>query len=258
MPVFRMQISIITICYNNECDIRPTLESVINQTYLDIEYIIVDGASKDNTLSIVNEYKDKIAKIISEPDNGLYDAINKGIKNATGEIVGLIHAGDRLYDNDVIEKIANHFKENNIEALYGHSQVTNRENRVVRINQSPPFKKTLFKQGWFPSHQSFYAKRELFQQYGFYKLKYRISADYELLLRFLYFNNVKVSLLDNFIIIFSLGGTSTKSLQNILNLNKECIHAWKDNGATMPIYTIPMKLLRKMPQFIKAKLLYYD
>jgi len=250
-----MKISIITICYNNENDIRHTIESVVNQTHPNIEYIIVDGASKDNTMAIVYEYKDKISKIISELDKGLYDAINKGIKNATGDIVGLIHAGDKLYDNCVIEKIAKHFKENDIEALYGHSQVINSENRVVRINQSPPFTKSLFKKGWFPSHQSFYAKQELFQQYGLYNLKYRIAADYELLLRFLYFNNVKVSLLDEFIVKFSLGGMSTQSMKNIVNLNKECITAWKDNGMAIPFHTIPMKFLRKIPQFVKAKLL---
>jgi glycosyltransferase len=248
-----MKISIITICFNNEADIRPTLESVVNQTYSDIEYIIVDGSSQDNTLAIVNEYKDKIAKIISEPDKGLYDAINKGIKAATGDVVGLIHAGDRLFDKEVIAKIARHFEEKDIDALYGHSQVINNENRMVRLNQSPLFHKSLFKKGWFPSHQSFYAKKELFQKYGLYNLNYKIAADYELLLRFLYFNNVKVSLLNEFILLFSLGGTSTKSLKNIVNLNKECIMAWKTNGQNIPFYTIPLKLLRKIPQYLKAK-----
>jgi glycosyltransferase len=249
-----MKISVITICFNNEADIRSTLESVVNQTYPDIEYIIVDGASTDNTLKIVDEYKDKIAKIISEPDNGLYDAINKGIRNATGDVVGLIHAGDKLYDNTVIAKIAKHFEENDMDALYGHSQIINNRNEVIRINRSPKFSKSLFRKGWIPSHQSFYAKRELFQEYGLYNLKYRIAADYELLLRFMYFNNAKVSLLDEFIVRFSLGGTSTKGIKNIWQQNKECWNAWKDNGYDAPFYTIPMKLLRKIPQFIKAKL----
>ncbi|GHT43917.1 glycosyl transferase [Bacteroidia bacterium] len=248
-----MKISIISICFNNEKDIRSTIESVVNQTYQDIEYIIVDGSSKDNTLEIVNEYKDKIAKIISEPDKGLYDAINKGIKVATGDVVGLIHASDRLFNNEVIAKIARHFDKNDIEALYGHSKIINAENGVDRINQSPQFKKSLFKQGWFPSHQSFYVKRELFEKYGYYKLKYRIAADYELVFRFLYCYDVKVSLLDEYIVLFSLGGTSTKSWKNIFELNKECAEAWKENGKRIPFYTIPLKLFRKIPQFIKAK-----
>jgi glycosyltransferase len=250
-----MKISIITICRNNEKDIRPTIESVINQTYSDIEYIIVDGLSQDKTLEIIHEYRDKITKIISEPDKGLYDAINKGINAATGDIVGLIHAGDRLYDKFIIEKMAKYFIENKVDAIYGHSKIINAKKEVVRINESPQFKQSLFKQGWFPSHQSFYAKRALFQKYGLYNLKYKIAADYELLLRFLYFNDVKVSLLDEFIVSFSLGGTSTKNIKNILKLNKECADAWKDNGEAIPFYTIPMKLLRKIPQFIKAKLL---
>jgi glycosyltransferase len=248
-----VKISIITICFNNEADIRPTLESVVNQTYSNIEYIIVDGASTDSTLSIVNEYQDEITKTISEPDKGLYDAINKGIKIATGDVVGLIHAGDRLHDNEVIAKIARHFESNDMDALYGHSKIVNHRNEVIRINRSPEFSKSLLKKGWFPSHQSFYAKRELFDKYGFYNSKYLIAADYELLLRFLYFYDVEASLLNEFIVRFSMGGRSTKNWKNIYYLNKECIKAWKDNGQIIPVYTIPMKLLRKIPQFIKAK-----
>jgi len=248
-----MKISIITICFNNEKDIRSTIESVINQTYKNIEYIIVDGASKDKTIEIVNEYKDKIAKIITEPDKGLYDAINKGIKNSTGDVVGLIHAGDRLHDNEVIAKIAKHFQENNIDLCYGHSKIVNGDNIIIRVNKSSEYEPFLMKKGWMPSHLSFYAKRELFKQYGYYNLKYKIAADYELLLRFIYFNKIKASLLDEYIVIFSLGGTSTKGLKNIYIQNKECWMAWKDNGQIAPFYTIPMKLFRKIPQFIRAK-----
>jgi glycosyltransferase len=248
-----MKISIITICFNNEADIRPTLESVVNQTYSDIEYIIVDGASQDNTLAIVNEYKDKIAKIISEPDEGLYDAINKGIRNATGDIVGLIHAGDRLHSNDVITKIARHFETNNIDAIYGHSKIVNNNDVVIRVNKSPAYNPSLMKWGWTPSHLSFYAKRDLFEKHGYYNLKYKIAADYELLLRFMYFNKINASLLDEFIVRFSLGGTSSKGIKNIIHQSKECYVAWRDNGQTAPFYTISMKLLKKIPQFFRAK-----
>lgn len=250
-----MKISIITISYNNEQDIRTTIESVVNQTYKDFEYIIVDGASKDKTLEIVNEYKYGISKIISERDNGIYDAINKGIQAATGEIIGLIHAGDSLYSAMVIEKIANEFSKNSeLQAIYGHSLIVNSKNEILRINRSPKFKKQLFKWGWMPSHQSFYAKKDVFLRYGLYNLRYKIASDYEFLLRVLYFNNLEVRLIDEYIVKFRTGGTSTKNFKNIVKLNKECINAWKNNGKKMPFYTLPLKLLRKIPQFVNAKL----
>lgn len=254
-----MKISIITISYNNEKEIAQTIESVIKQTYLNIEYIIVDGASNDKTMNVVRKYEKQISKIISEPDKGIYDAINKGLKAATGDVVGLIHAGDELFEDSIIEKIANHFKENDIEALYGHSKIYSEDGqKIVRVNRSPNYKNNLFRVGWFPSHQSFYAKRELFEKYGYYNLKYKIAADYELLLRFMYIQKIKVNLLDKYIVKFKLGGTSTKSVKNIIKLNKECIAAWNNNGLTIPFFTIPLKLSRKIIQLLKAKLSIHD
>src|SRR5690625_1165873 len=157
-----IKISIITICYNNEEDIRPTIDSVVNQTYDNIEYIIVDGKSTDNTMGIVDEYSGYIYAIISESDEGMYDAINKGIKVATGDVVGLLHAGDRLYDEQVISSIADHFLSNDIEAMYGHSILVNQDDTPVRVNKSPEFNKSLFKFGWMPSHQSVYLKKDIF------------------------------------------------------------------------------------------------
>ena len=250
-----MKVTLITISYNNEKEISQTIKSVINQTYSNIEYIIVDGASKDLTLKIIEEYGSNISKVISEPDKGIYDAINKGIKNATGDIIGLIHAGDELYDNNVIEKVVRCFTESNIDALYGHSKILSEDgSKVVRINKSPEYNERLFPLGWFPSHQSFYASRELFDHLGLYNLKYKIAADYELLFRFIYVNKVIVKLLDEYLIKFKVGGTSTKSVKNIIKLNKECINAWHDNGIKMPFYTIPLKLLRKVKQILDARL----
>jgi len=250
-----LKVTLITISYNNEKEISQTIKSVINQTYSNIEYIIVDGASKDLTLKIIEEYGSNISKVISEPDKGIYDAINKGIKNATGDIIGLIHAGDELYDNNVIEKVVRCFTESNIDALYGHSKILSEDgSKVVRINKSPEYNERLFPLGWFPSHQSFYASRELFDHLGLYNLKYKIAADYELLFRFIYVNKVIVKLLDEYLIKFKVGGTSTKSVKNIIKLNKECINAWHDNGIKMPFYTIPLKLLRKVKQILDARL----
>lgn len=254
-----MKVSLITICYNNELVVENTIRSVINQTYRDIEYIIVDGLSKDRTLCIVEEFKNHITRIISEKDEGIYDAINKGILASTGEIVGLIHAGDELHDCFVVENVVSCFKENNVDALYGHSKVLSEDGlRVVRLNKSPTYRRKLFRIGWFPSHQSFYAKRSLFDLYGIYNISYKIAADYELLFRFMYKNKIKVRLLDKYIIKFKLGGTSTKSVYNILYQNYECIKAWYINGYRIPLYTIPLKFFRKSFQYLNARMLKYE
>ena len=242
-----MKISIVTICFNNENEIRETIESVVNQKYNDIEYIIIDGGSKDKTIDIIHEFSTSISRIVSEPDKGIYDAINKGIRFATGEYVGLIHAGDRLYDEHVIEKIALHFKNNpGLESLYGNALVENSRKKIIRIDKSPKYSKTLFKYGWFLPHESFYVKTSLFDKYGYYKLNYKIAADYELVLRFLYFNHVSAGLLDEYIYYFSAGGISNKNMNSIIEQNKECVAAWGDNNSSIPFYTIILKLLRKI------------
>jgi glycosyltransferase len=240
-----MKISIITICFNNEKDIRPTIESVINQTYKNIEYIIVDGASKDTTLEIVYEYRDKISRIISEPDKGLYDAINKGIKAATGDIVGLIHAGDCLYDDNVINKIAKHFEDNDIDISYGHSKTINPQGKCVRINKTPEFNRISIKYGWMPSHQSIYVKRNLFSIYGYYNLALHPFSDYEFFIRYFYCNNLIIKRVDIFIIKFSIGGISTNNKIKSIKFSKLLRKSWRYNGLKPPYFLITMKFLRK-------------
>lgn len=249
-----MKISIVTICYNNESDIRPTIESVVNQTYPNIEYIIVDGASKDNSLNIINEYKEKISKIISEPDKNLYDAINKGIKLSTGDVVGVIHAGDRLYNNSVIEKIAQYFAENDIDVSYGHSKIVDKNDKPKRINISPEYKHSLARWGWMPSHQSIYIRRDLFDKYGYYRIDLGGAGDYEWFVRYFYANKLKIKLLDEFIIRFSLGGMSTRSYANKLKVShKEITHkCWELNNLKPPLCIVYLKWLRKPKQFFKA------
>ena len=250
-----MKISIITISYNNEKDIRQTIESVVNQTYNNIEYIIVDGYSKDDTLKIVEKYKINISKIISEPDNGIYDAINKGIKSATGDIVGLIHAGDILDNNYVIEDIAAIFvNDESVEAVYGHGRMFGLNGKVIRTNRSPIFKKSLFRKGYMPSHQGFYMKRSCFERHGYYNLKYKIAADYELLLRYLYVHDLNVKRYDGYVVRFIVGGASTKNVNNIIKANQECVAAWEDNGLKLPKLWFFFKALRKFVQFADAQL----
>lgn len=247
-----MKISIITISFNNKKDIESTILSVINQTYKDIQYIIIDGGSNDGTLEIIEKFNQNIDCFISEPDKGIYDAINKGIKKATGEIVGLIHAGDRLYDNTVLDSVNHHFIVNDIDACYGHSVIVNNKETIVRINKSPKFKKSLFKKGWMPSHQSIYIRREIFEKLGLYRTDFGGSGDYEFVLRYFYFNNIRVRLLDRFMIKFALGGTSTSNYHKLLKTQKTHINCWKANGESPPLSLVPLKLFRKIPQFYKA------
>jgi glycosyltransferase len=250
-----MKVSIITICYNNEKDLKPTIESVINQSYKNIEYIIVDGGSKDGTLRILSDYKENITTLISEKDKGLYDAINKGINNATGDIVGLIHAGDRLDNNFVIKKIAFFFKNSNIDVSYGHSKIVDENDKIIRINKSPEYNKKNVSKGWMPSHQSIYIRRELFSDIGLYNLELHPDSDYEFFLRYFYFNNLKIQLLNEYIVKFSLGGVSSKNYSSRLSKESKnrVLKSWSINGVKPPIGIFYFKILRKFKQFVLAK-----
>lgn len=253
-----LKISIVTICFNNEKDIRATIESVVNQTYSDIEYIIKDGGSKDGTLSIVNEYKEHITKIISAPDKGLYDAINTGIKASTGDVVGLIHAGDKLYDNKVIEDIARFFENNKVDVLYGHSRCIKENGETVRINRSPQFKKKLVRHGWMPSHQSIYVKRELFEKFGYYTQNVGGSGDYEWFVNIFYkhADEINILLLDRFILLFTIGGQSTQNLTSrIRRKNRQILmKCWTNNGLKPPFALPYLKILRTGLLFLKCKM----
>lgn len=250
-----MKISIITICYNNEDDVRPTLESVVNQTYDNIEYIVIDGDSKDNTLSIVNEYKNNIAKLISEPDKGVWDAMNKGYKNATGDIVGLIHAGDRLHDSKVIEDIVTHFQKNDIDISYGNSKSVSESGKIRRIVLAPEFNQFHLKTGWMPSHQSIYVKRTLIKELGGYSLK-PYDGDYEWVIRYFTEKDIKIKKLDRFILWFTLGGESSSPKRYKNYFNKEhregVKSAWKKNGLTSPFGIFYAKIIRKIPMYTRA------
>lgn len=252
-----MKISIVTICYNNEREIRATIESVVNQSYKDIEYIVVDGASKDGSQAIINEYKDKIARIISEPDHGMYEALNKGFKVATGDVIGMIHAGDRLYNNQVIEKIAKFYEENDVDMTYGNSLIVDADDKVRRMNVSPAYTPKLAYKGWMPSHQSIYCKKRVFDVAGYYRNDLGGGGDYEWFVRAFvkYGKEFKIKGMDEFVIKFSLGGQSTKSYSKKLSKSyfdyvKKC---WELNGLKPP-FAITWKMFgRKLRQFALAK-----
>ena len=191
-----MKISIITVTYNSAATLRDTMESVLAQTYTDIEYVVVDGLSKDNTMDIVREYEPRFQgrmKYISEKDHGLYEAMNKGIRMATGEIVGIINSDDFYHRNDIIQLVADAMAASEVQAVYGDVRFVNPENldKTVRYYSSKIFRPSLFRFGFMPAHPTFFTYRKYFEQYGYYRLDYKIAADYELLVRFLHKYGVK-------------------------------------------------------------------
>ncbi len=245
------KISIITVCYNSAKTIEDTLKSVANQTYNNIEYIVVDGLSKDNTLEIVSKYKNSISKIVSEKDNGLYDAINKGIKMSTGDVVGIINSDDVLADDHSIEKIARTFKENDCEATYADLIYTDESlSKIVRNWKSRHYKPGLFLSGWMPAHPTFYAQKSLFEKYGYYDTSFKISADYELMLRFMHKHKIKVRYIEQVLVKMRTGGVSNSSIQNRIQANLEDRRAWKINQVRPSFSTLIKKPLQKVLQYL--------
>ena len=183
-----MKVSIITATYNSSAHIVDCVKSVNDQTYQDIEHIIVDGASKDNTLDIVNGIPNRVEKIISEPDKGIYDAMNKGIQAATGDVIGILNSDDFFTSDDVIQTVVESFNNYAIDALYGDVHFVSPDNlsKSVRYYSSSVFKPSLFRFGFMPAHPSFYMKKECYDKYGLYALDYKIASDYDLLIRYLY------------------------------------------------------------------------
>lgn len=244
-----MKISIITICLNQCENIKETIQSVLKQNHKNIEYIIIDGGSSDGSIEIINSFASQIHCFISEPDKGIYNAINKGLSKTSGDVIGLLHAGDVLYDRNVISNVSKCFHEKDYDLIYGHSVVYTKERKkIVRNNISPEYKDNLMKFGWFPSHQSIYYKSDVFDKCGNFNEYFKIAADYEFLLRVLLVHNLNAYRLDMYLVKFYLGGLSSKNINNVLRSNYECLISWKYNNLRISFYTIPMKMLRKILQ----------
>lgn len=249
-----MKVSIITSCYNREATIRGAIESVLEQDYPYIEYIVVDGASKDNSLAIINEYKNGIDKIISEPDNGMYEGINKGIRAATGDIIGLIHSDDFLFSSHTISEIVQAFKEQQADLVYGNGVFVDYDNinQMIRNWVSGRYTKENVKNGWLPLHPTVYIKKECMDKYGLYDESYKIAADSDLLVRYLYEADLKVHYLNKYIVRMRMGGLSTDSGKTKQKWGED-LRMYKSHGIK-PLTALKGKILSKIPQFIEAKL----
>lgn len=248
-----MKVSIITITYNSESTLVETIDSVLNQTYKDIEYIIIDGASTDDTGSIVHSYKDKITKFVSEKDNGLYDALNKGIAMATGDVIGILHSDDFYINHHTIENVVNTFKTHHAEAVYADLFYVDKDDtsKVHRKWKSGLYKHGMFMHGWMPPHPTFFVKRSVYKKYGSFNLDLVSAADYELMLRFIHKHKIKLAYLPEFIIKMRVGGKSNVSIKNRIRANNEDKKAWKMNGLKPHFYTLYAKPLRKIIQLFK-------
>lgn len=246
------KISIITATFNNEFSIESTIQSVLNQTYKNIEYIIIDGKSTDNTLEIIKNYADNISKVVSEKDYGIYDALNKGLLNATGEIIGFLHADDLFYDEYVLEKISDAFENYNVGAVYGNLQYVskNETDKIIRNWISGDYKYSKLKKGWMPPHPTFYVKKDVYERFGNFNTKYKISADYDLMMRFIGLNKIDIKYLNEYFVKMRVGGKSNKSLRNIFLKMREDLNSMKKNKIG-GFYTLFMKNISKLPQFFK-------
>ena len=251
-----MKISIVTVTYNSASTLRDTIESVLAQTYKDIEYIIVDGLSKDNTMNIVREYEPKFngkMRYVSEKDSGLYDAMNKGFKMATGEVVGLINSDDLLAEPAAIAKVMKCFEDNqDADAVYADLYYVAQcdISKIVRYWKSG--KQRPFKYGWHPAHPTFYVKKEIYQRYEIFNLKYKLAADFELMLRLIEKHKIRIVYLPEPLVRMRLGGATSKNWENIRKQNVECMQAFKDNDLPVSFMYPIFRLLPKLKQYISS------
>jgi glycosyltransferase len=250
-----MRVSIVTIVYNNKECVSDCIESVLNQSYGNIEHIVIDGGSTDGTQQVIEKYRDSIAIYLSEKDNGLYDALNKGIKMASGDVIGILHSDDVFYDNHVVRDIANAFESSNADLVYANGVFVERDNpqKIKRVYSSSPFKKSNLLFGWIPLHTTIYVKSQVFKEYDLYNLDYSIASDYDISLR--WFKNDKINkyFLDRYVVKMRLGGKSTTaSLQRLKSEEDfQIIKKHKLPG----LFTLFFKIGRKIPQYLKPYLI---
>jgi glycosyltransferase involved in cell wall biosynthesis len=246
-------ISIITVCFNSASTIEGTILSVANQKYPHKEHVIIDGASSDGTMSVVERYA-HILRAVSEPDHGIYDAMNKGIAMASGEILGILNADDFYANETVLDQVASVFADATVDACYADLVYVDQKNtnHVTRYWQSKPFQHGLFEKGWMPAHPTFFVRRKIYEQFGGFDLEFPRQADFELTMRFLEVHNIKAVYVPNIWVNMRIGGVSNNSVRGVLEGNIEAYRACKKNGLRVSMLPfIVRKMLSRVPQFFK-------
>jgi glycosyltransferase involved in cell wall biosynthesis len=247
--VQELKISLITVAYNADKTIERCIRSVIAQSYPNIEYIVIDGGSTDKTLEILSGFKANINQLVSEPDRGVYDAMNKGIKIATGTIVGMLNADDVLANIDVLAHVAHAFRQHSTGIVYGDLDYVSAGGRIIRKWRSGEYRLEAFNRGWMPPHPTFYCKTDLYYKYGFYSLEYGTAADYELMLRLMFKNHVSAVYLPEVMVKMQIGGKSNQSVSNRVKASSNDRRAMKENGIKLPWLTALLKPLSKIKQY---------
>lgn len=248
-----MKVSIITVSYQSAATIESCIQSVIGQDYPDIEYIVIDGASTDGTLEVISGYRDKIAVVVSEPDEGIYFAMNKGLELATGDVIGMLNSDDLYASNHVISDVVKAMKDSGADSCYGNLVYVDRlqTDKVLRTWKAGDYKKEAFLKGWMPPHPTFFLRRDCYSQFGKFNTVLRTSADYELMLRMLYKHGREAVYLDETLVLMRAGGQSNVSFKNRLKANREDRLAWRLNDLKPGLFTTLRKPLSKIGQFLK-------
>lgn len=257
-----MTISIITATYNSGQTLTDTLESVLRQSYTDIDYVIVDGGSKDNTLDIIRRYEpcfEGRMRWISEPDKGIYDAMNKGIQMATGDVVGLLNSDDFYTSNDVLEHVARALSDPNVDAIYGDIHYVNDDDltHCVRYYSSRVFSRGLMRLGFMPAHPSFYCRRTIYEKYGLFDTSLRVAADFENLLRLIFVNRIHTKYIPKDFVTMRTGGASSSGMVSHKRILKEHMVAYKQNGVYSNLFLEGLRYLYKIGEILVSKLSYY-
>lgn len=252
-----MKISILTATYNSAKTLRDTMESVLRQNYKEYEYIIIDGASRDATLDIVKEYEPKFEgrlKYTSESDKGIYDAMNKGIKMATGDIIGILNSDDFYTADDALQRIAEAFEHNDIDATYGDIHYVNDDDltKMVRYYSSAVFKRSFMRYGLMPAHPSFYCKREVYEKYGSFDTSYRIAADFENLLRLIFIHRIKTLYIPKDFVTMRTGGASTAGFASRRKIMRDHLKAMKNNGVYSNFFLLSLRYFYKIYEVLRG------
>lgn len=243
-----MKISLITVTYNSAATLQHTIDSVAMQDYDDIEYIVVDGASQDNTVDIIKANTNRIHAWKSEPDKGIYDAMNKGLLMTTGDVVGIINSDDFYHDKNILSLVAEQFRDETVDAIFGDLIFVDSTDlsRVVRKYSSRNWHPGKFARGFMPAHPTFFVRRKYYERFGLFKTDYKIAADYDLLIRFLYVNKLRYRYLPVTMVTMRKGGVSSSGIKSNIILNNEIIRACRENGIQTNVLKVYPKYFVKL------------